>query len=231
MRADDRAGASSVPRHARYPSPRRRGEEGIIGQDQIPARYGVWHLDEVPPSLLSQSSLSLPPLSCRPSTPVFDLLEHRYGERWLEERREAERKQRQKNNKKVTLNLSLAPSLLWIPCAQKLQGKVYETRASLMRRYSEPVDPPPLWKMKRWQQVRGNSLFDSNFSIAFFSDWTDADYIQNGRGEICCLPSPRIRRCFENWCVWTRHIPGCQMLASLSPLSNLIPRNTFLDQS
>lgn len=38
----------------------------------------------------------------RPSTPVFDLLEHRYGERWLEERREAERKQRQKNYKKVS---------------------------------------------------------------------------------------------------------------------------------
>ena len=43
--------------------------------------------------------LSLSPL--RPSTPVFDLLEHRYGDRWLEERREAEKKQRQKNNKKV----------------------------------------------------------------------------------------------------------------------------------
>ena len=34
---------------------------------------------------------------------MFDLLEHRYGERWLEERREAERKQRQKNNKKVNI--------------------------------------------------------------------------------------------------------------------------------
>ena len=36
---------------------------------------------------------------------------------------------------------------------QKLQGKVYETRASLMRRYSEPVEPPPLWKMQRWSKV------------------------------------------------------------------------------
>ena len=32
-------------------------------------------------------------------------------------------------------------------------GKVYETRASLLRRHSEPVEQPPLWKMKRWQQV------------------------------------------------------------------------------
>ncbi len=37
---------------------------------------------------------------------------------------------------------------------QKLQGKVYETRASLLRRYSEPVDPPPQWKMDRWTSVR-----------------------------------------------------------------------------
>ena len=71
----------------------------------------------------------------RPSTPLFDLLEHRYQERWLQERREAERRQREKIIKK------------------KLQGKVYETRASLMRRYSEPVEPPPLWKMKRWELV------------------------------------------------------------------------------
>ena len=32
---------------------------------------------------------------------MFDLLEHRYGERWLDERRDAERKQREKNSKKV----------------------------------------------------------------------------------------------------------------------------------
>ena len=72
----------------------------------------------------------------RPSTPIYDLLEHRYQERWLEERREAERKQREKIQKK------------------KLHGKIYETRASLFRRYSEPVDPSPLWKMRRWQKVK-----------------------------------------------------------------------------
>ena len=36
---------------------------------------------------------------------------------------------------------------------KKLQGKVYETRTSLLRRYSEPVDPPPQWKMSRWRNV------------------------------------------------------------------------------
>ena len=72
----------------------------------------------------------------RPSTPIYDLLEHRYQERWLDDRREAERKQREKMQKK------------------KLHGKIYETRASLIRRYSEPVDPTPLWKMKRWDKVK-----------------------------------------------------------------------------
>jgi len=40
-------------------------------------------------------------ISTRPSTPVFDLLEHRYQEKWLQERREAEKKQREKISKKV----------------------------------------------------------------------------------------------------------------------------------
>lgn len=37
--------------------------------------------------------------------------------------------------------------------ARRLRGKVYETRATLLRRYSEPVEPPPYWKMKRWSAV------------------------------------------------------------------------------
>ena len=31
-------------------------------------------------------------LGCRPSTPLFDLLEHRYQERWLHDMKEAERR-------------------------------------------------------------------------------------------------------------------------------------------
>lgn len=74
-------------------------------------------------------------ISTRPSTPIFDLLEHRYQDRWLTEKKQAERKQREKISKK------------------KLQGKIYETRASLFRRYSEPVDPPPLWKLSRFSRI------------------------------------------------------------------------------
>ena len=49
---------------------------------------------------------------------------------------------------------------LWLSSLQKLQGKVYETRASLLRRYSEPVDPPPLWKIKRFTTVSNLSVLN-----------------------------------------------------------------------
>ncbi len=74
-------------------------------------------------------------------------MENRYQEAWLQERREAEKKNREKIIRK------------------KLQGKVYETRASLMRRYSEPVDPPPLWKMSQWAKVLVSYIFVSNLNF------------------------------------------------------------------
>jgi hypothetical protein len=132
-------------------------------QTQFRATHDIRRRDDEERKKASSAKIRFPPdmvfgISTRPSTPVFDLLEHRYGERWLEERREAERKQRQKNNKK------------------RLQG-VYETRASLMRRYSEPVDPPPLWKMKRWQKI-GPMLTtfrtDEAHSTAFHHHASDA---------------------------------------------------------
>ena len=47
-------------------------------------------------------SLVLSILWRRPSTPVFDLLEHRYQERWLQDRKEAEKKQREKISQRVS---------------------------------------------------------------------------------------------------------------------------------
>eukprot|EP00731_Ephydatia_muelleri_P024893 Em0016g1164a len=74
-------------------------------------------------------------ISTRPSTPVFELLAHRYQEEWLAETRKQEK--RQKDELK----------------GKKLNGKVYETRASLLRRYSEPVECAPLWKMSKFTKV------------------------------------------------------------------------------
>ena len=41
---------------------------------------------------------------CRPSTPLFDLLENRYQEKWLNEMKDSERKQRQEIFRKVHYN-------------------------------------------------------------------------------------------------------------------------------
>ena len=75
------------------------------------------------------------PSNSRPSTPLYHILENKFGEDWLSETRMAQKVAREEEE------------------ARKLRGKVYETRATLLRRYSEPVEPPPYWKMKRWRVV------------------------------------------------------------------------------
>ncbi|XP_071947406.1 cilia- and flagella-associated protein 77-like isoform X2 [Antedon mediterranea] len=72
----------------------------------------------------------------RPSTPVFDLIEHKYQDRWLQERRKTELAKRERVEEKET--------------AQK---GIYETRASSLRKYCPPVDAPPLWHMSRFREV------------------------------------------------------------------------------
>ena len=75
----------------------------------------------------------------KPSTPLFDLLEYKYQEKWQEEMRlyDLARRQIRKERNPVP------------------QRSYRETRASRLRRYSPPVDPPPLWQMSRFQK---NSL-------------------------------------------------------------------------
>ncbi|XP_038046257.1 cilia- and flagella-associated protein 77-like [Patiria miniata] len=74
-------------------------------------------------------------ISTRPSTPVFDLLEHRYQDRWLNERRKNELAKRDRLVQKQNLNKG-----------------IYETRASLLRKYCPPVESPPLWQMPKFQK-------------------------------------------------------------------------------
>ncbi|XP_014341644.1 cilia- and flagella-associated protein 77 [Latimeria chalumnae] len=71
----------------------------------------------------------------RPSTPMFELLEHKYGECWIHDRKLAE-----KRPKKPTLR-------------NTNQGKIFETRASILRKYQPPVDPQPLWHLPRFQRT------------------------------------------------------------------------------
>lgn len=74
-------------------------------------------------------------VSTRPSTPVFDLLEHKYQDRWLQERRKSEMSKREKVQQKQNLNKG-----------------IYETRASLLRKHCPPVDQPPPWQMPKFQK-------------------------------------------------------------------------------
>ncbi|XP_071477517.1 cilia- and flagella-associated protein 77-like [Diadema antillarum] len=72
-------------------------------------------------------------ISTRPSTPVFDLLEHKYQDRWLQERRKTELAKRERHQEKQNMNRG-----------------IYETRASLLRKFCPPVEDPPLWQMTRF---------------------------------------------------------------------------------
>ncbi|XP_046845424.1 cilia- and flagella-associated protein 77-like [Xenia sp. Carnegie-2017] len=65
-------------------------------------------LKKIPPSAVFG-------ISRRPSTPVFDLLAHKYQEKWLEERRKAEEALRVKQDQK-----------------KQVTREIYETRASLL---------------------------------------------------------------------------------------------------
>jgi len=91
----------------------------------------------------SASFKRLPPnqvygVPTKPSTPVFDLLEHKYQDRWLQNRRKDEMtKSAQEDEKKGSSKMN----------------SYCETRASRLRRYSPPVDPPPLWQMSKFQKV------------------------------------------------------------------------------
>ncbi|XP_029469552.1 cilia- and flagella-associated protein 77 isoform X2 [Rhinatrema bivittatum] len=73
-------------------------------------------------------------ISSRPSTPFFDLLEHKYRELWIKQQKlrdEAER----------------------LRYREKIQKRLYDTRTTLLRKYQPPVDPAPLWQLPRFKKV------------------------------------------------------------------------------
>ncbi|XP_005100720.1 cilia- and flagella-associated protein 77 isoform X2 [Aplysia californica] len=83
-------------------------------------------------------SRRLPPtmvfgIPSRPSTPIFDLLEHKYQDKWIKDRQHQLSAQRSAEIK-----------------ASRGTGIIYETRASLLRTYQNPVEPAPLWQLPRF---------------------------------------------------------------------------------
>ncbi|XP_043914743.1 cilia- and flagella-associated protein 77 [Protopterus annectens] len=89
---------------------------------------GRSHITRLPPDMTFG-------ISTRPSTPISDLLANTYQDRWLQDQRSAEKVHQAKDQKKVQL------------------GKVFETRASLLRKYQPPIDPAPLWQLPRFQKI------------------------------------------------------------------------------
>lgn len=85
----------------------------------------------------SKSASSIPDIvhgvPTKPSTPVFDLLEHKYQDKWLED------------TQLESIKLAKGKG------SGKGSGYSYgDTRAARLRRYSPPIDSPPLWQMSKF---------------------------------------------------------------------------------
>ncbi|EHB00205.1 hypothetical protein GW7_03383 [Heterocephalus glaber] len=79
-------------------------------------------------------------IRARPSTPFFDLLQHRYQQLWVQEQKTAQKAIKLEKKQKVVL------------------GKVCETRSSLLRKYKPPVKLDALWHMPRFQKMSRKEL-------------------------------------------------------------------------
>lgn len=124
-----------------------RGTHDIRRKPAAPADKG----DGAGGEGVRSSRRRLPPsmvfgISTRPSTPIHDLLEHRYQDRWLAERRSADMAHQEHS------------SLARGPAPPSRSGKVYETRASMLRIQQIPVEAGPLWKMPKFSRNAKASL-------------------------------------------------------------------------
>uniref|UniRef100_U3KNV0 Cilia and flagella associated protein 77 n=1 Tax=Oryctolagus cuniculus TaxID=9986 RepID=U3KNV0_RABIT len=89
---------------------------------------------------LKKEPPSLPPnmtfgIRARPSTPFFDLLQHRYQQLWVQEQKATQKAIKLEKKQKVIL------------------GKLYETRSCQLRKYKPPVQLDALWHMPLFQKV------------------------------------------------------------------------------
>ncbi|NWR45433.1 CFA77 protein, partial [Regulus satrapa] len=71
----------------------------------------------------------------RPSTPIYDIIQHRYKELWMEEQRARTKVQRE-IKKKVGI-----------------AGEVRENRTTFLRTHPLPVKPESFWHLQRFEKV------------------------------------------------------------------------------
>ncbi|XP_051539498.1 cilia- and flagella-associated protein 77-like isoform X2 [Myxocyprinus asiaticus] len=75
-------------------------------------------------------------ISNRPSTPISELMEYKYAQRWLEEQQAKDRVLQAHQLKKVQL------------------GRIQDTRTTVLRKSRPLPEAPSMWKLPRFQQVR-----------------------------------------------------------------------------
>ncbi|XP_023665292.1 cilia- and flagella-associated protein 77 [Paramormyrops kingsleyae] len=73
-------------------------------------------------------------VATRPSTPISELLEHRYAQVWLEEQQAKDRSLLERRKKRQL-------------------GHIPETCTTLLRKCQPVEEPAPLWKLPRFQKV------------------------------------------------------------------------------
>ncbi|XP_051965757.1 cilia- and flagella-associated protein 77 [Xyrauchen texanus] len=83
-----------------------------------------------PPRIPSDSSFGI---SKRPSTPISELMEYKYAQRWLEEQQAKDRVLQTHQHKKL--------------------GRIKDTRTTLLRKSHPLPEAPSMWKLPRFQQV------------------------------------------------------------------------------
>ncbi|KAI2664701.1 Cilia- and flagella-associated protein 77 [Labeo rohita] len=74
-------------------------------------------------------------ISNRPSTPISELMEYKYAQRWLEEQQVKDKILQAHQHKKAQL------------------GRIQDTRTTLLRKSRPLPEAPSMWKMPRFQQV------------------------------------------------------------------------------
>uniref|UniRef100_A0A8C2GIL4 Cilia and flagella associated protein 77 n=1 Tax=Cyprinus carpio TaxID=7962 RepID=A0A8C2GIL4_CYPCA len=71
----------------------------------------------------------------RPSTPISELMEYKYAQKWLEEQHAKDKILQAHRHKKAQL------------------GRIQDTRTTMLRKSRPLPEPPSMWKMPRFQQL------------------------------------------------------------------------------
>ncbi|KAM6431043.1 cilia- and flagella-associated protein 77 [Liasis olivaceus] len=87
---------------------------------------------KTPPKVPADMTYGRPP---RPSTPLFDLLQHKYKEIWMAEQRAVIKAEKAEKKQK------------------KRRGKFYETRTTMLRKHQPPMKEEQLWRIPHFQKV------------------------------------------------------------------------------